>query len=60
MRELCEKRVVDLVIVTRMQQGILGFVKRNCSQRQRESLVTSKWVDVIYVQYDSHKHIVSP
>ena len=29
MRDLCEKRVLDLVIETRMQQGILGFVKRN-------------------------------
>ena len=29
MRVLCEKRVLDLVVETRMQQGILGFVKRN-------------------------------
>ena len=29
MRDLCEQRVLDLVIDTRMQQGILGFVKRN-------------------------------
>ena len=28
-QELCEKRVLDLVIETWMQQGILGFVKRN-------------------------------
>ena len=29
MRDLCEQRVLDLVIDTRMQQGILGSVKRN-------------------------------
>ena len=29
MRVLCEKRVLDLVVETRMQQGILGFVKHN-------------------------------
>ena len=29
MQVLCEKRVPDLVVETRMQQGILGFVKRN-------------------------------
>ena len=29
MRVLREKRVLDLVVETRMQQGILGFVKRN-------------------------------
>ena len=29
MRVLCEKRVLDLVVETRMQQGILGFVKGN-------------------------------
>ena len=29
MRVLCEMRVLDLVIETRMQQGILGFVKLN-------------------------------
>ena len=28
MRNLCEKRVLDLVIETRMQQSILGFLKR--------------------------------
>ena len=29
MRVLCEKRVLDLVVETRMQQGILGFVNWN-------------------------------
>ena len=29
MRVLCEKRVLDLAVETRMQQGILGFVKGN-------------------------------
>ena len=29
MRVLCEKRVLDLVVETRMQQGISGFVKGN-------------------------------
>ena len=31
---LCEKRVLDLVVETRMQQGILGFVKHNYSQHK--------------------------
>ena len=32
-RVLCEKRVLDLVVETWMQQGILGFVKRNYWQQ---------------------------
>ena len=41
MRVLCEKCVLDLVVETRMQQGILGFVKRNYSLSVGRAVATA-------------------
>ena len=46
MRVLCEKRVLDLVVETRMQQGILGFVKRNYCFEPRWRQFNVGWRDV--------------